>query len=80
MALWGNIFLNTRNIGGWEAVRVTNTDTDKPDDDAVSTYKWQSQLQGVDGRWKKLEGTVEHRYGDGAPALASKVLGAIDVH
>lgn len=74
MALWGNVFVNTKNIGSWEAQRVTNLDEAMLDPDAVSIYEYRILLQDDEGRYSSTEGIVEHRYGDGAAALAAAVL------
>lgn len=74
MSLHGDIRVNGRLLHQWEAQRVTNVDaTPSPDD--VSTYSCRVR-SWVPGQMSTAvtDFTVEHRYGDGAAVLASKVL------
>lgn len=71
MALHGDICVNQKVIGEWWAVRITNTTDTALGPDAVSKYRyevWDDQ-DGMIG-----SGILEHRYGDGAAALAAAVL------
>lgn len=61
--------INYERIGLITIQRKTGTD----DVDSFNEYKWRHMLNS-----RVLhEGTVTHRYGDGAAALASHVLGLI---
>lgn len=71
MALHGEVKVNGRAVAWWQAVRV-NGGT-QPDD--INRYACAVQRTGSP-RWA---GTVEHRYGDGAVALAAAVLAAAGV-
>jgi hypothetical protein len=73
MALWFDIKIGTERIASVEIVRArpTHNETDL---DAVSTYQWTyTRDEGLPG----ATGYIDHRYGDGAIALAHKVLGLI---
>ena len=76
MALHGMIQVNSISIGWWSAVRVTTGPQPAPDD--MVAYNCQVRqsktLEGNSGvNW---QGQVQHRFGDGALALASEVLAA----
>jgi hypothetical protein len=62
--------VNTRRIG---RVIVTRIHPDGGPPDRVHTYTWRYSRDGQ----HEAVGTVEHRYGDGAVALAHKVLGEL---
>lgn len=70
MALHGDIRVNNTKIGEWAAQRTTNPET-RPWDDDVNTYRC---FVAIHDKVRRFE--VQHRYGDGAQALAAKVLGA----
>ncbi len=81
MALHGQIQVNGKTIGSWSAVRLVGSGPrvarggyPKPDD--VFKYDCHThQLPDPGGRGPVLhEFIVEHRFGDGALVLASKLL------
>lgn len=74
MSLWIDLHVNEDQI---LAVGITReTDSNGPDPDAVNTYRWVYHREPG----KPTIGHVQHRYGDGATALAAKVLAAIAEH
>lgn len=73
MALHGTIQENGHSIAIWEAVRISNV-SGTPGRDDQCQYSWiYVDLQNGAAR---LQGTVEHRYGDGAAKLLVRVLRA----
>jgi hypothetical protein len=73
MTLWFDLKIGTERIASVEIVRArpTHNETDL---DAVNTYQWTyTRDKGLSG----ATGYIDHRYGDGAIALAHKVLGLI---
>lgn len=73
MALHGVLRINGLPLYGYSIVR--NKGQQYPMADTVCTYKWEAVRYDLDGVIEeKFEGTVEHRYGDGAPKLVSLVL------
>lgn len=74
MALHGNLEVNGQTIGYWSATR-RDKDTKSRLPDEVLDYDWEVVVYATDsqprGRW---EGTLWHRFGDGALALAATVL------
>jgi hypothetical protein len=71
MSLHGDVRVNGYLIGTWTATRISNTEEQPPAPDALSVYTWWYQ----DTETRALaDGTLVHRYGDGAAVLASKVL------
>lgn len=79
MSLYIDLHVNNRAMLSVEITRETGLDRqvdeggpDTPADE-VNTYRWTYAREP--GKW--TVGHVEHRYGDGAPALAAKVLTAI---
>lgn len=63
--------INAGLIGTVEVVR--EHDDNGTDVGAVNTYRW--SYVGEGGR--KLDGTIQHRYGDGAIVLAHNALAAV---
>lgn len=63
--------INAALIGTVEVVR--EHDDNGADVDAINTYRW--TYVGEGGR--KLDGTIQHRYGDGAIVLAHNALAAV---
>ena len=75
MALHGKVEVNNTAIGSWEAVRHNKVSpTPLPDDYLIYDCRVY-MLETLEGNpaidW---QGEVLHRFGDGALALASKVL------
>lgn len=73
MSLHGSILINGHPIASWSARRLDVLD----DEDAYYTYEWEyvefySQFPGV--QKERRTGQIEHRYSDGAAALAGAIL------
>ena len=64
MALHGDIRVNHRKIGEWQAVC-------QPGKDGIHPYRWGATLNGV-----SVRGVLTHTRADGALVLASKVTAA----
>lgn len=64
MALHGEIRVNHRKIGEWQAVC-------QPGKDGIHPYRWGATLNGV-----TVRGVLTHNRADGALVLASKVTAA----
>ena len=64
MALHGDIRVNHRKIGEWQAVC-------QPGKDGIHPYRWGATLNGV-----TVRGVLTHTRADGALVLASKVTAA----
>lgn len=73
MSLSLTIKINGEQIGYVEITRVHEHIANGPDPDSVNEYRWGYNRGGLD--WAISH--VTHRYGDGAVALAAKVLGEI---
>ncbi len=67
MALHGEIRVNHRKIGEWQAVC-------QPGKDGIHPYRWGATLNGV-----TVRGVLTHTRADGALVLASKVTAAAAV-
>lgn len=65
MSLHGPIKVNEQTIGMWSARRVLTADPNV----------YQCVVERFNGSLKAHHFTIEHRYEDGAVALAAKVLG-----
>jgi len=65
-----DVTVNTHRIA---RVIITRTHPDGGPPDRTHTYKWHYSRDGAN----EAVGEVEHTYGDGAIALAHKVLGEI---
>lgn len=76
MALHGTLNVNGTQIGSWSIVREWEPATrdEVEDPDTVYVYAWSVSFKDPDGNITSKNGTLEHRYGDGALALASKGL------
>lgn len=68
MALHGEIKVNQQPVGEWWAVRQQPVVVDN---DQISEYACVVRLRETE---TETRFTVQHRYGDGAVALAAKVL------
>lgn len=73
MSLYVDVHVND---GALLSVAATRTDGSGCTPDSINTYRWVYYRPG--GR--RTIGHVEHRYGDGAVALAAKVLAAVAEH
>lgn len=74
MALIVSVRINDRTLYEIDAVRRTNRGGALLDDDAVSSYE--ITLHSREGAlpWREVAlGYIEHRFGDGALALAQKM-------
>lgn len=74
--LHGDIKVNHHVIGSWRAVN----ETVQTSPDAVNTYRVSVAYTNVRGFHQVAEFRIEHRYGDGALVLASKVLAEAPNH
>lgn len=73
MSLHGEVKINGRVLMQWSARRITGT----PEPDSVNRYHC-DVVTGLGTAELHVEQfTVEHRYGDGAAALAATVLARI---
>lgn len=71
MSLHGTIEINGSVIGAWSARRIIGS-TDR---DAVNTYDCEVAADQMGGGVLHVDRFhLQHRYGDGAVALAAKVL------
>lgn len=70
MALHGEVKINGRVLMQWSAVRKTGT----TDPDSVNRYHCSVVAAVGNTGAHTQEFTVQHRYGDGAAALAAAVL------
>ena len=70
MALHGNLQVNSEVIGEWIAVREIGG----AHDDDINTYLVTVVEFRPDGNNAIFNGRITHRYGDGAFALAAKIL------
>lgn len=75
MALHGEIRVNGRPLGVWEAIRVSHTNVEPAMDDQV-TYSCKVHLDNrrPEQPTKDQKFEVVHRFGDGSLVLASLVL------
>ncbi|MGB0972594.1 MAG: hypothetical protein ACPGVG_16790 [Mycobacterium sp.] len=71
MSLIVSLDINDKAIGMVEITRYGEDVSTDPD--SVNRYRWRHYVEGVG----LVFGQVKHRYGDGATALAHKVLGEI---
>lgn len=69
MTLHGNISVNYKRIGWWDAQRITT------DPDGQHTYRWRAHADHGE-----LTGVLRHKYRDGATLLAALVLQAYVEH
>lgn len=69
MTLHGNISVNYKRIGWWDAQRITT------DPDGQHTYRWRASADHGE-----LTGVLRHNYRDGATLLAALVLQAYVEH
>ena len=69
MSMYVDIAVNSELIAG---VAITRTTSGGEQPDSINTYRWTHARNG-----DTAVGFVEHRYGNGAIALAHKVLGEI---
>lgn len=76
MSLWIDLHINENQILAVGITREDGSISNGTDPDAVSIYRWVYHREPG----KPTIGHVEHRYGDGATALAAKVLAAIAEH
>lgn len=72
MALHGTIEINGEQVAGWSAQRLEPL----RDEDQVSLYHcWYEEFDfWTRNQTDFIAAAIEHRYSDGAAALASKVL------
>lgn len=73
MALWMRLMLNDHSIGYLEARRRDHRHP--PGEDDVCLYDWTVSLGRDDIRSSVHAAPLAHRYGDGAWALVTKILG-----
>lgn len=76
MALHGTISVNGTQIGSWSAVREFEPAkrAEKEDPETIYAYAWSVSFKDPEGNVTSKNGTLEHRYGDGALRLAESVL------
>lgn len=68
MALHGDIKINGKIIGAWTARRLQHPPQE------VNEYEIAYAYFEPDGTVHQVEGTLTHRFGDGATSLAAEVL------